>query len=219
MLKEKAGQDPALRRRIVNVSRELFLSSGFSQVTMDEIAGTLGISKATLYRQFASKEDVLASVMETIKAEIQAGVEGILAEGNADILGRLSRFTRFMGHWLSRLGRVLAADMRRNAPGAWEDIERFRTEKLVKNFASILESGVREGIFDAGMDQDLVLRMYLSLVQNFINPDMLLNSPYSASDIFETLFRVFFLGILTDGARKAVADRKITFSHSEKEVL
>jgi hypothetical protein len=124
-----------------------------------------------------------------------------------------------MGYWLSRLGRVLATDIRRNAPRAWEDIERFRTEKLVKNFASILESGVREGVFDAGMDRDLVIRMYLSLVQNFINPDILLNSPYSASDIFETLFRVFFLGILTDGARKAIADRKITFSHSEKEVF
>ena len=219
MSRENTVQNSALRRRIIDASRDLFLISGFSRVTMDEIAGALGISKATLYRQFSGKEDILASAMETIKTEILAGVEGILADGNTDTLERLARLTRFMGNWLSRLGRVLATDMRRNAPGVWEDVERFRREKLLKNFSSILESGIREDVFDARMDRDLVLRMYLSLVQNFLNPDLLLNSPYSASDIIETLFKVFFLGILTDGAREALADRKISFYHSNKEVL
>ena len=219
MSEENADRNSALHRRIVDTSRDLFLRSGFSQVTMDEIAGALGISKATLYRQFSGKEDILASAMETIKTEILAGVEGILADGNTDTLERLARLTEFIGNWLSRLGRVLATDMRRNAPGVWEDVERFRREKLLKNFSCLLESGIREGVFEARMDRDLVLRMYLSLVQNFLNPDMLLNSPYSASDIFETLFRVFFLGILTDGARNTLADRKISFYHSTKEVL
>ena len=219
MSEENAVRNSALHRRIVDTSRDLFLRSGFSQITMDEIAGALGISKATLYRQFSGKEDVLASAIETIKTEILAGSEDILADTNTDILERLARLTEFIGNWLSRLGRVLATDMRRNAPGVWEDVERFRREKLLKNFSSILENGVREGVFDVAMDRDLVLRMYLSLVQNFLNPDMLLNSPYSASDVFETLFRVFFLGILTDGARKTLADRKISFYHSKQEVL
>ena len=219
MLMKNKVQNSALRRRIIDASRDLFLRSGFSRVTMDEVAKALGVSKATLYKLFSSKEDILVSVVETIKAEILAGIEGIIADRNADTLERLARLTAFMGNWLSRLGRVLATDMRRNAPGIWEDIERFRRERILKNFACLLDSGVREGVFDSRMDRDLVLRMYLSLVQDFINPDMLLNSPFSALDVVETLFRVFFFGILTDGARKALADRKISFFQSTKEVL
>ena len=217
--KKKIRPDAVFRNLIIVTARDLFLRGGFVRVTMDEIAGTLGISKATLYKQFSSKEDVLAAAMETVKKDILAGFEGIIADDKMDFLEKLARLMAFMGNWLSRIGQFLAKDLRRSAPGVWKDIELFRREKILKNFSVLFEGGVREGVFKADIDRGLVLQIYLVLIQNFLNPETLLGSSSSAPEIFETLFKVFFEGILTDGARMALADRKASFYMKNKEVV
>ena len=60
--------------------------------------------------------------------------------------------------------------------------------------------------------------MFLDLVQNFINPDALLESRRSAREVFETLFKVVFEGILTDRSRAGFAGRKSDPFGAVKEV-
>jgi len=213
----QAGASP-LRSRIVSESRELFLRLGYVPVTTGEIARKLGISKATLYKHFASKDDILKAVVATIEAEMLAGVEAIVADASLDFLEKLVRLVTHIGNWLSRLGRVLAGDLRRNAPEVWAQIDRFRREKIMANFARLLEAGVAEGVVRADIDRDLVLAMFLDLVQNFINPDALLDSRRSAREVFGTLFQLVFEGILTGRARAALADRRFDPFGGFKEV-
>lgn len=212
------SEDDALRMRIVAASRELFLQRGFVPVTTGEIAEALGISKATLYKQFASKREILGAAVDTIKADVLAGAERLVADASLDFLEKLVRLMTFLGDWLSRLGRVLLRDLRRNAPEVWEDVDRFRREKILVNFSALLEAGVGEGLIRADVDRELVLRMFLSLVQSFINPDALLESRRSARDALVTLFKVVFEGILTDRARVELAGRRPDPFGADKEV-
>lgn len=54
------GSTPA---EILEVAREALLASGFSRTTMDVVAKKAGISKATLYRSFPSKDDLYRAVV------------------------------------------------------------------------------------------------------------------------------------------------------------
>lgn len=49
---------------IIEKARELFAVFGFKKTTMDEIATKCGMSKATLYYYFESKEDVFRAVID-----------------------------------------------------------------------------------------------------------------------------------------------------------
>src|SRR5438094_10545108 len=64
------------RQRIVEAARAHFFSHGFRSVTMDDLAGELGISKKTLYAHFPGKIDLLQAVL----ADKFAGVEAKLKE-------------------------------------------------------------------------------------------------------------------------------------------
>ncbi len=208
----------ALRRRIVAEARELFIQRGFAPVTTGEIAGRLGISKATLYKQFASKKEILRAAVDSIEADMLADVDGIISDGSAACPEKLIRLMTLIGDRLSRLSRALIVDLRRNAPDVWEDIDRFRRQKIIVNFSALLETGVKEGVFRVDLDRDLVLRMFVSLVQGFINPDALRESRQSAREVFETLFKVVFEGILTDRARAEIVVRRPTKPGADKEV-
>ena len=96
------------------------MTFGFSRVTADEIAAGLGISKATLYKHFGSKEEILREVVAMARAEILGIVESIIADESAGFLDKIMRLMLQMGEWFSQVGRVLAQDVRRSAPRIWE---------------------------------------------------------------------------------------------------
>ena len=51
------------RRQIVQAAEVLFLAHGYGPVSMDAVARRAGVSKATLYAHFASKDGLFASIV------------------------------------------------------------------------------------------------------------------------------------------------------------
>jgi len=193
--------DPVLRGRIVEAARELFFSRGFVRVTADEIAGRLGISKATLYKSFPSKEDILEAVVLEHMNNIGGTVEKLLADDSRSVVEKLARLFGYVGARISQMGPLLIPDIQKSAPRLWRMIDDFRRDKINRNFRVILESGRKEGLFREDVDPDLLLRMFINLVQEFINPAEILRSGRSPAAAFESVIKVFFQGILTDEGR------------------
>jgi TetR/AcrR family transcriptional repressor of mexJK operon len=51
------------RRAILDGAKSVFLGHGFGGASMDEVALAAGVSKMTVYRYFASKEELFAGVI------------------------------------------------------------------------------------------------------------------------------------------------------------
>jgi AcrR family transcriptional regulator len=203
--------------RIVRAGAELFLSRGFVRVTADEIAGRLGMSKATLYKSFASKEEILRAVVRDILDEIAASVEGILADGRLSFVEKLVALFSFVGERISLFGPLLIRDIQKGAPQIWKEIDNFRRDKILKNFKVILESGRKEGLFRGDIDLDLLLQMFTYLIGEFINPQAVLRSGRSPAEAFESVIKVFFQGILTDKGRQDFSVRTPALFEPRKE--
>ncbi len=59
------------RQEIVQAAKNLFSEKGYSPTSMDEIAEQVGITKASLYYFFESKERIFAEIIEEVLAEIK----------------------------------------------------------------------------------------------------------------------------------------------------
>jgi AcrR family transcriptional regulator len=58
------------RDRIQEKANEMFMRYGIRSVSMDDIAGHLGMSKKTLYQYFSDKDELVEAVMQD---EVQRG--------------------------------------------------------------------------------------------------------------------------------------------------
>jgi AcrR family transcriptional regulator len=215
--KPREAVDPALRPRILEAARDLFFSRGFVRVTADEIAARLGISKATLYKTFPSKEAILQAAVRDIMGEIGASVEAILADVRLSFVEKLAALFTYVGGRISRFGPVLVRDIQKSSPQIWKEIDEFRKDKILKNFKGILESGRREGLFRGDVDADLLLEMFTDLIQRFVNPEAILRSGRSPAETFESVVKVFFQGILTDSGRRDFLARTPALFEPRKE--
>jgi TetR/AcrR family transcriptional repressor of mexJK operon len=54
---------PPKRRQVLEAASDLFLAHGYGAVSMDAIARAAGVSKATLYAYFASKDELFGTLM------------------------------------------------------------------------------------------------------------------------------------------------------------
>jgi AcrR family transcriptional regulator len=90
-------KDPDLverrRRQIADAAVQLFIEKGFHKTTTRQIASASGFSIGSLYEYFASKEDILYMVCESIHAEVERGVTEAMsrATGSREALAGVIR--------------------------------------------------------------------------------------------------------------------------------
>jgi TetR/AcrR family transcriptional regulator, mexJK operon transcriptional repressor len=79
------------RTAILNGAREVFLQHGFESASMDLVATTAGVSKATIYVYFTSKVDLFQAIVERACDAILA-IEIAAPELDKPLDGWLSKF-------------------------------------------------------------------------------------------------------------------------------
>ena len=60
---------------IIETVNQLLAEKGFEAMTVDEVAATVGIAKASLYKHFPSKEDLAAAAMVRVMQRAQAFIK------------------------------------------------------------------------------------------------------------------------------------------------
>lgn len=62
----REGRRQSTRARIADASLSLFAERGFEETTVDDIARAAGVSRATVFRAFASKDDIIFADQERL---------------------------------------------------------------------------------------------------------------------------------------------------------
>lgn len=75
-------------RRILDVAEQLFVEHGVSAVTMRQLATAVGCSRATLYRHYPGKAEVLAAYVDRATRELARQIATAVS-GEADARRRL----------------------------------------------------------------------------------------------------------------------------------
>ncbi|MBI4811182.1 MAG: TetR/AcrR family transcriptional regulator [Ignavibacteriales bacterium] len=209
--------DTVIRDRILRTATEQFYSHGFSKVTVDEIASKIGISKKTIYKFYSSKEDLIRAVTDTVIAETETGFRDIVEDIHLDFVEKLRKMMTFVGIHLSRLSKYLIEDLERNTPHVWSKISEYRTKNIYQHFGSLIREGRKKGIFRNDIDEQLVLMIYANAIENIINPNILSQLPVTANQVYETIIKVIFEGLLTDEARTRYLPKELLRNNNRQQ--
>ncbi|NLO70212.1 MAG: TetR/AcrR family transcriptional regulator [Porphyromonadaceae bacterium] len=87
------------KQQLIDVARELFGSTGKTNVTMNEIAEASNKGRRTLYTYFKNKDEVYRAVVEN---ELKLVIESLKANAKQDV----DSYTKLKGHILTHLDSV-----------------------------------------------------------------------------------------------------------------
>ncbi len=185
-----------VRARILDKARELLLTRGYSQMTMEALGGELRMSKKTLYRVFPSKEALGEAVIAAYFADVGEELAGLRQREDLDFDARLRLYVKTIAGHYHRAARALE-ELQRDAPSLWKTLLEARRRAVQDNFGALVTLGVRAGAFRSDVEPRLLLRMMLTLVDQLLRPDVQAELDLSTERIFTHMMDVLLDGLRT----------------------
>jgi AcrR family transcriptional regulator len=191
----------AQRLEVLRVATSLFQRKGFQATTLKEIADELNMDRATLYRFFASKDELLrASVVDSI-LEIADEVRAVV-HGDGSARAKLAEIIVLVMRYYERhypQPYVFLHDM---LDTTWVEDSEWATRlvSLVREIQGlvhgVVEQGMREGEFRSGIPADVATNAVLGALNwtyRWYRPGR-----YSGEDVGEVYATLLLHGLRAD---------------------
>lgn len=95
-----AGRASTKREALLSTASELFARQGYRAVGIDTLLAEAGVAKMTLYKQFGSKEELIAAVLERLAGEIGTSLTARLAAASGGSRGRVLAIFDWLTDWV-----------------------------------------------------------------------------------------------------------------------
>ena len=178
------------KERILRTALELFAQNGYLGTSMNDIAGQLGITKAALYKHYASKQEILDKIVERMnKMDYERAEAYEMPETEPDGFAEAYLHTPIQkirtyslaqfDHWTKE---PFSSNFRKMLT-----LEQYRDPKLAQLHRDYLAGGPLEymaAIFRRLTDTD---EEAMQLALDFYGPMYLLYSVYDAAEEKETV--------------------------------
>jgi AcrR family transcriptional regulator len=142
-VKKIRRDDSAVKQEWLETLAPMFLSQGFRHMGMDQVIHTVGVSKATFYKYFSSREMLVSEIIETKLAEI-AQFKDALFEFGKPFHDRYIHALEIVGRALQHISGRFLEDVQQAHPELWESIDSFKKFSLEWLEQFYLE-GMRDG--------------------------------------------------------------------------
>jgi AcrR family transcriptional regulator len=148
------------RGQILACAAQLFAHRGYPATAMTEVAQASGLSKATLYHYYPDKYTLLVSIAQTHVTQLQAIVDGVLAQGMAPEPRLRALITQVLQAYAGaqHAHRVLTEDVRFLLPEDQRSV--LDSERaVVAGFAATIRE-LRPDLRDAALDKPLTMLLF-----------------------------------------------------------
>lgn len=197
-----AADDQPVTTRIVRLARAHFFTQGYSQVTMDELAAELGMSKKTLYVHFPSKEALMRDVIEDLSREIRTSADELFANRQLNFAEKLRGFAEGMVERLTKTNPRLLRDLQRFAPDLYRQAAEMREKNIPYVFGRFIEEGQLAGMVHPEVDTAFAVQFFLQAMNGLVQPATMERLGLAPRDIVPRAIELFFGGLLTPAGRK-----------------
>lgn len=187
------------REKIIQIALEQFLVFGIRAVTMDEIARQAGVSKKTIYEEFANKEDLVNASFDVALKEDESNFCEMM-QGDGEVIDHLLHMTRYLRERFSRMNPLLMHDIQRFYPGCWKKLEAFKKEHAWKGIVQVLEKGKQSGDFRKEINSEILAFMRLEQITTAFS-GVVPGGKHSLLEFHLQIVDHFIHGILTDQGR------------------
>jgi len=185
-----------VRDRILKEAAKEFFQLGIRNVTMDEIAYKLGISKRTIYETFKDKTELLITCLESYSEELKQKKEKIISN-SSNVLESIFKFLKDGISTMNAINPVFINDLKKFYPEIWQNIYLNNEIKNLNLTHKLLRKGVNEGIFLKEINLDIVSKLIMEQVKILTDENAFPRDKYTVSEVFQNMVISFTRGIST----------------------
>ncbi|MBV9129158.1 MAG: TetR/AcrR family transcriptional regulator [Verrucomicrobia bacterium] len=195
--------DP-VAHRILSAARHHFMAHGFKNVTMDDLASEIGMSKKTLYAHFPSKSALIKCVLTRKLDEAERELGTVLAEKSGDFVDALHQLAAHLQKHSGEAQPVFVRDLSREEPALAEYLVARRSKIVEKTFVRLLECGRDAGHVRDDIPIEFLIAVLLAVLETIAVPKHLVTHNLSLTECLNQILSTFLHGVLTEKGRRTL---------------
>ena len=196
-----------IKLRIIEQARTLFFRLGIRSVSMDDIAGHMGISKKTIYQHFTDKDELVDCV---VLAETNRMREDCLELFNLseNAVDEIFKTMEMVVEHFRNINPMVVFDMQKFHFNAFVKFMEYRNNFLIKIIANNLEKGVQEGNYRPDINIDVLSKYRLESMMLAFNMEAFPPAKYNAAEVTLIMIENFLYGVSTETGFKKIEEYK-----------
>lgn len=190
-----------IRERIIAKAGDLFFQYGIKSVSMDELASSLGISKRTIYENFKDKEEILLSLLVSLRDERRKVFDSLISGRNnvVEIFIKIIEIQQSTPICDVKF----FEDIQKYYPQANRNIEAEK-EKNKEYLVKFLQKGIEQGYIREDLNVEATAFLVEQSTYIYIRATSLEKPLFTFSELFYTMMINFVRGILTEKGIKII---------------
>lgn len=206
----KDRQREERERLILEAAEELLAEKGYHEMSIDEIAARVGVSKGTVYLHFSSKEElVLAYLSRGMRRFMQEATAALNTSASPSAKLRALMELFYVGVFKGRHNHFTALyenpelrnrmlDKKREFHGQWD--------ALSQRVSQVFDEGKARGEFDATIPTSVLVSLFWSLASPRTYERLVEQEQMPLDEMVSHLSRFFFKGLAADGSQERIAE-------------
>jgi len=204
--------------KIIEGAHKLFLNNGIRNVSMDDIARNLGISKKTIYQYFENKTDLLKQILDFLMTNIKAKIKE-LENRNLNAIDVLLEMSKIVGSKLMKFNPIVSFELQKYFPVIFEEYKSVK-KQIMKNFIiRNIEKGIKEGYYRSNLNSEVVAHLYFEKIEDLYKPEAIDQESFSFEELFRVMFENHIRGISNENGIKYFEAQKENLTFNVKSYV
>jgi AcrR family transcriptional regulator len=196
-----------MKEKILKGVEELFFKYGIKNITMDEIARHLGMSKKTIYQYFKDKDEIVHSLMLHSLEQDKCRIKNTYANSK-NVVEEVFKMMDEMREMFGRINPILFYELHKFYPQTWEVFQEFKSTFILNMVEASLKRGQADGYIRNDIDLKIMSRHRVEMIQEALRGEAFPSDQFNLLDVQLALSEHFLYGVCTLKGHKLINKHK-----------
>jgi AcrR family transcriptional regulator len=183
------------KKRILQATLELFQVHGIKKTTTNDIALKAGVSPATVYNHFDSKEDLVRTTIEYFLNSAMADFKDILT-GNLSFMEKMERLLSYKSNMLGQYQGEFMQAIISEDPEIRQFVNSVYMTEIMPVMMDFYEEGKRQRYVNPELSTENIIRYILIVRSGMAAESILSEDPEHNRKMMQELMPLFLYGIM-----------------------
>jgi len=185
-----------MKQKIIKKAKFMFLQMGFKSVGIDDIANAMGISKKTVYENFAGKIALIKDVVDSVFYDIKGKIETIQATSENPII-ELYQVKKEVFQYMLNEKDSPQFQLQKYYPEIYSNLKEKEFTLMGDQLKESLKRGVQMRVFRKRIDIDFVSRIYFNGLRGIRDIKLFPPAKYNMNNLIDAFFEYHLRAICT----------------------
>ncbi|MDZ4665328.1 MAG: TetR/AcrR family transcriptional regulator [Bacteroidota bacterium] len=191
------------KSKILQGAEDLIFKYGIKNITMDDIARHLSMSKKTIYKFYKEKDEIVHSLMQLSIQNDKCRFKKVY-DSSENVVAEVFEMMKEMRDIFSKINPIVFHELSKYYPETWKEFQKFKSGFIQEMLEISLTKGIKDGYIRKDINVKLMAQLRVENIEMTLNGVFSIHDKNSMIEVQLGITEHFLYGVCTLKGHKLI---------------